>query len=198
MRPATWKAPGPEAMILPRSAWAERGSPPSSRAVSRPRGPGAPHGPAPQTEKGDSLTKDNLISVVLGILLGFIAGYLLHEVMAARQPPRFAGPTQGAAPQGMPLDPSPGTFQPPPDTPPRQQPPPAAPPRAAAPPAAPLGPPRGTCRPSPDPPPGPQPQMGAAGGDAAPMQEIQELRERAERNPNDAEAGPPAAASALR
>jgi tetratricopeptide (TPR) repeat protein len=36
------------------------------------------------------VTKDNLISAVFGILLGFIAGYLLHEVMASRQPPRFA------------------------------------------------------------------------------------------------------------
>lgn len=99
------------------------------------------------------MTKDNLISVVLGILLGFIAGYLLHEVMAARQPPRFAGPTQSAAPQGMPLDPSQGTFQP-----------------------------------SPDMPPGQQPQMGAAAGGAAPMQEIQQLRERVEQNPNDADA----------
>lgn len=49
------------------------------------------------------MTKDNLISVILGVLLGFIAGYLLHEVMAARQPPRFAAPAgtnPGAMPQG--------------------------------------------------------------------------------------------------
>lgn len=42
------------------------------------------------------MTKDNLISAVFGILLGFIAGYLLHEVMASRQPPRFAGNVSGA------------------------------------------------------------------------------------------------------
>jgi tetratricopeptide (TPR) repeat protein len=35
------------------------------------------------------VNKDNLISAVFGILLGFIAGYLLHEVMASRQPQRF-------------------------------------------------------------------------------------------------------------
>jgi cytochrome c-type biogenesis protein CcmH/NrfG len=58
------------------------------------------------------VTKDNLISAVFGILLGFIAGYLLHEVMASRQPPRFAagtavapspmagGPAAPAAPAG--------------------------------------------------------------------------------------------------
>lgn len=99
------------------------------------------------------MTKDNLISVVLGILLGFIAGYLSHEVMAARQPPRFAASTPGAAPPGMPLDPSQGTFQP-----------------------------------SPDMPPGQQPPMGAAAGGEAPMQEIQQLRERVAQNPNDADA----------
>jgi tetratricopeptide (TPR) repeat protein len=35
------------------------------------------------------MSKDNFISAVFGILLGFIAGYLMHEVMAARQPPRL-------------------------------------------------------------------------------------------------------------
>ncbi|HYG64601.1 MAG TPA: tetratricopeptide repeat protein [Thermoanaerobaculia bacterium] len=45
------------------------------------------------------MTKDNLIFAVFGILLGFIAGYLLHEVMAARQPARL---TAGAVVQGMP------------------------------------------------------------------------------------------------
>jgi tetratricopeptide (TPR) repeat protein len=33
------------------------------------------------------VSKDNFISAVFGVLLGFIAGYLMHEVMAARQPP---------------------------------------------------------------------------------------------------------------
>jgi cytochrome c-type biogenesis protein CcmH/NrfG len=35
------------------------------------------------------MSKDNFISAVFGILLGFIAGYLMHEVMVARQPPRL-------------------------------------------------------------------------------------------------------------
>ncbi|HTQ79304.1 MAG TPA: tetratricopeptide repeat protein [Thermoanaerobaculia bacterium] len=35
------------------------------------------------------MNKDNALFAVIGILLGFISGYLLHEVMAARQPPRL-------------------------------------------------------------------------------------------------------------
>jgi tetratricopeptide (TPR) repeat protein len=35
------------------------------------------------------VNKDNVLFGVIGILLGFLAGYLLHEVMAARQPPRL-------------------------------------------------------------------------------------------------------------
>lgn len=55
------------------------------------------------------MTKDNLISAVFGILLGFIAGYLLHEVMASRQPPRFAAGTAGAPPMaGSPAAPMAG------------------------------------------------------------------------------------------
>jgi tetratricopeptide (TPR) repeat protein len=45
------------------------------------------------------VNKDNLISAVFGILLGFIAGYLLHEVMASRQPQRFV-PGSGATMAG--------------------------------------------------------------------------------------------------
>lgn len=105
------------------------------------------------------MTKDNLISVVLGVLLGFIAGYLSHEVMVARQPARFAGPlgttpSAGAPSPGMPQGPAQGPFQ----------------------------------QPSPDMPPGQQPPLGAAAGGGAPMQEIQQLRERVEKNPNDADA----------
>jgi tetratricopeptide (TPR) repeat protein len=63
------------------------------------------------------------------------------------------------------------------------------PPRFAsqAPAASPQGMPQGTFQPSPDMPPGQQPPMGAAGG-GAPMQEIQQLRERVAQNPNDADA----------
>lgn len=41
------------------------------------------------------MTKDNVISAVFGILLGFIAGYLMHEVMASHQPPRFVANAPG-------------------------------------------------------------------------------------------------------
>lgn len=108
------------------------------------------------------MTKDNLISVVLGVLIGFIAGYLLHEVMAARQPPRFAA-SPGTAPGAAPL-------------------PPGGDPQG--------GMPQGAFQPSPDMPPGQQPPMGAppAAGGGAPMQEIQQLRDRVAQNPNDADA----------
>ena len=52
------------------------------------------------------MSRDNALSVVIGILVGFIAGYLLHEVMAARQPPRLvhgeAGAVAAAGPGGPP------------------------------------------------------------------------------------------------
>jgi tetratricopeptide (TPR) repeat protein len=35
------------------------------------------------------VTKDNLLSASIGVLLGFIAGYMLHEMLIARQPPRL-------------------------------------------------------------------------------------------------------------
>jgi tetratricopeptide (TPR) repeat protein len=35
------------------------------------------------------MNRDNLLFLVIGVLTGFISGYLLHEVMAARQPPRL-------------------------------------------------------------------------------------------------------------
>ncbi|HKH43566.1 MAG TPA: tetratricopeptide repeat protein [Thermoanaerobaculia bacterium] len=51
------------------------------------------------------MNKDNLISAVFGILLGFIAGYLLHEVMASRQPPRFVPGAPNAMSGGSPVSP---------------------------------------------------------------------------------------------
>lgn len=50
------------------------------------------------------MNKDSLISAVFGLLLGFIAGYLMHEVMASRQPPRFVAGAQNTMPgaQSMP------------------------------------------------------------------------------------------------
>lgn len=35
------------------------------------------------------MNRDNLLFATIGILVGFIAGYLMHEVMASRQPPRL-------------------------------------------------------------------------------------------------------------
>lgn len=35
------------------------------------------------------MNKDNLIFTVIGILAGFIAGYLMHELVASHQPPRL-------------------------------------------------------------------------------------------------------------
>jgi len=47
------------------------------------------------------VNKDNVLFGVIGILLGFLAGYLLHEVMSARQPPRLRpGDTAAAAALG--------------------------------------------------------------------------------------------------
>jgi TolA-binding protein len=49
------------------------------------------------------VNKDNVLFAVIGILLGFISGYLLHEVMASRQPPRLRpGDVAAAAPSGAP------------------------------------------------------------------------------------------------
>lgn len=42
------------------------------------------------------MTKDNLLFTLIGLLTGFISGYFVHEVMAARQAPRFVGAPNGA------------------------------------------------------------------------------------------------------
>lgn len=46
----------------------------------------------------NNLTKDNVLFTVIGILVGFISGYLLHEVVAARQPPRLQAGLSAATP----------------------------------------------------------------------------------------------------
>jgi hypothetical protein len=46
----------------------------------------------------DTLSKDNVLFAVIGILVGFIAGYLLHELMAVRQPPRRIAGMEATAP----------------------------------------------------------------------------------------------------
>ncbi|MEA2691808.1 MAG: hypothetical protein QOJ16_1195 [Acidobacteriota bacterium] len=55
------------------------------------------------------MNKDNLLFAVIGILVGFISGYLLHEVMASRQPPRLRpGDAAAAAAMGAPDGSDPG------------------------------------------------------------------------------------------
>src|SRR5262249_17446638 len=63
------------------------------------------------TKENLDLTKDNLLFAVFGILVGFIAGYLMHEVMAMRQPQRQLAAAGAPTPQmpqpqdaGMPQD----------------------------------------------------------------------------------------------
>ncbi|MEM9593067.1 MAG: tetratricopeptide repeat protein [Acidobacteriota bacterium] len=48
------------------------------------------------------MNRDNFLFLLIGVLGGFLAGYVMHEVMSARQPvPLWAGGTP-AAPQGAP------------------------------------------------------------------------------------------------
>ena len=47
------------------------------------------------------MNKDNLLFAILGVLFGFVAGFLLQEVMAARQPPRRS-PGDLSVPAGSP------------------------------------------------------------------------------------------------
>lgn len=57
------------------------------------------------------MNKDNLLFAVVGILLGFVSGYLLFEAMAARQPPRLGtagGAPTAAGPMGQPAAPPQG------------------------------------------------------------------------------------------
>jgi Flp pilus assembly protein TadD len=55
------------------------------------------------------LSKDNVISAVIGVLLGFIAGSLSHEAMSARQPARFV---PGSTAPGVAVDPNAGMGAP--------------------------------------------------------------------------------------
>lgn len=52
------------------------------------------------------MTRDNWLFVVIGILVGFVAGYLMQEVMGERQPQRLVHGDDGsavAAPDGAPV-----------------------------------------------------------------------------------------------
>ena len=121
------------------------------------------------------MNKDNVLFAVIGILIGFISGYLLHEVMAARQPPRLrpgdvaaAGPGGISAPDGGGDAGAAGAA--------------GSPANAGNPPpdgAGALGMGGG---------PAAAGAPGAPGGAGAPMAAIQQLREYVEKNPNDADA----------
>jgi hypothetical protein len=108
------------------------------------------------------VSKDNFISAMFGVLLGFIAGYVMHEVLVARQPPRLpagmsataAAPDQGG--EGG----QPGEA-------------PQAPAAGGAPSGA----------------PGAGPAAGGAPGGGAPMiAEVRDLEARIAANPQDADA----------
>lgn len=57
------------------------------------------------------MSRDNVLFIVVGVLIGFIAGYLLQEVMSVRQPPRLVhgGDADAGAPEPpAPAAPAPG------------------------------------------------------------------------------------------
>ena len=58
------------------------------------------------------MTRDNLLFALIGLLAGFISGYFVHEVVSARQPPRFAGPPAGPAAAASPSSGQPGAAGP--------------------------------------------------------------------------------------
>jgi len=108
------------------------------------------------------LNKDNLLFATIGVLLGFISGYLLHEVMAARQPPRRLAGEAVAMAGDAGAAPSPGASAG------AQVGPEAAPPEGAG---------------------GANAAAGGGGGAAAPsMQEVQRLRDHVASHPDDADA----------
>lgn len=45
------------------------------------------------------MNKDNLLFTIIGLLIGFLAGYMLQEALAARQPARRMAGDVGGAPQ---------------------------------------------------------------------------------------------------
>lgn len=78
----------------------------------------------PSAKRDDRLNKDNLLFALIGIMVGFVTGYLLQDAMAARQPPRLsqeqvaeilagsggpgAGPGMGQGGPGPAAPPNPG------------------------------------------------------------------------------------------
>lgn len=105
------------------------------------------------------MNRDNLLFATIGILVGFIAGYLMHEVMASRQPQRLTPElrAQLVGPGGETGGPAPAEGD-----------------AGAAPAEAPANP--GVAAPA------------GGGGTGPAMQAIQELKDYVDKNPNDAKA----------
>ena len=134
------------------------------------------------------MNRDNLLFATIGVLLGFIAGYLMHEVMVARQPLRrlpgeggvVTADQAGAGGQpGAPDGAGGGGGEPVADAA-------AQAGQAGAGPegqGAPLGTPQGTASGL-----GGAPGGGAPGAPGAPMAEVQKLRDYVASHPKDADA----------
>lgn len=58
------------------------------------------------------MTRDNVLFALIGILIGFIAGYLMQETMASRQPPRLVHGQQGMVTPGAGAPAAPGQGSP--------------------------------------------------------------------------------------
>lgn len=54
------------------------------------------------------MTRDNILFALIGILIGFIAGYLMQETMASRQPPRLVHGENGMVAPGAGMPGGPG------------------------------------------------------------------------------------------
>jgi hypothetical protein len=52
---------------------------------------------APRFDGGARVTRDSLLFLLIGLLAGFLVGYISHEAMTEVQPARMAGGTQLAA-----------------------------------------------------------------------------------------------------
>jgi hypothetical protein len=111
------------------------------------------------------VSKDNFISAMFGVLLGFIAGYLMHEVLVGRQPPRLP-PGMSTTAMAAPDPASPGGAGPAEQA-----------PFAGGGPSGAAGGPVATGA-----------GGGAPGGGAPMMAEVRDLQARIEKDPKDADA----------